>query len=246
MFKKTNKYKPIYKKFLRLKENVQNKNIQKFINFKRNKWRFFIKNLLKFNYRKKKYFNDFFFLPKFGVYRVYDNNKFVVQIYSGISKKKKYRFHMIQKQLFKHFYGGLSANYLKRLVKTTTKSSLKNSFISRMESRLDVILYRSHFSVSIRNARQLILHGHIYINDKIITSYSYFLRKSDRIRVKFTSRKHIQRNIKYSNYWPLPLSYLTINYRTLEIHYSNSTEDYAISIYYPFWLNSNNFINTHK
>ena len=53
MFKKTNKYKPIYKKFLRLKENVQNKNIQKFINFKRNKWRFFIKNLLKFNYRKK-------------------------------------------------------------------------------------------------------------------------------------------------------------------------------------------------
>lgn len=92
MFKKTNKYKPIYKKFLRLKENVQNKNIQKFINFKRNKWRFFIKNLLKFNYRKKKYFNDFFFLPKFGVYRVYDNNKFVVQIYSGISKKKSTDF----------------------------------------------------------------------------------------------------------------------------------------------------------
>ena len=151
---------------------------------------------------------------------------------------------MMQRQLFKLFYGGLSAKYLKTLFKTSIKSNIKNDFISKMESRLDVILYRSHFSVSIRNARQLILHGHIYINNKIMTSYSYLLKKSDRIGVKTTIRKHIQQNIMFSNYWPLPLSYLTINYRTLEIYYSNSPKEYPTSIYYPFWLDSNNIIKS--
>jgi len=243
MLKTNNKYKPIYKKFLRLKENIQNKNLRKFLNFKRNKWQNFIKRLVKFNYRKKKYYNDFFFLPKFGVYRMYDTNKYLLQYSSGISKKKKYRFYLVQKQLFNYFYGGLPNSYIKNLVKTSFKSSVKNTFTNSLESRLDTILYRSNFAISIRNARQLVRHKHIQVNGTLITNYSYTMKKGDLLKVNLHSIPLIKHNIIYSNSWPIPLSYLTINYRTLEVCYNDNTENYHTSLYYPFCLNTNNLTN---
>ena len=51
--KKFNKYKPLFKKFVKLNENVQNKPLNKFLKFKKVKWQLFIKNLIKYNYKKK-------------------------------------------------------------------------------------------------------------------------------------------------------------------------------------------------
>ena len=49
-------------------------------------------------------------------------------------------------------------------------------FIELFEQRLDVIIYRSHFVASITEARQLILHKNVKVNNKIVTKNSYILK----------------------------------------------------------------------
>ena len=54
-------------------------------------------------------------------------------------------------------------------------------FIRQLETRLDTALFRSHFSYSFKNARQLISHKKVYVNNKIVQYNSYSLKKGDLI-----------------------------------------------------------------
>jgi ribosomal protein S4 len=76
---------------------------------------------------------------------------------------------------------------LKKLVKSTL-SEFKNEnshatilFIEKLETRLDVALYRTYFSYSFNHARQLISHKKVYVNNKIVQHNSYLLKKGDLI-----------------------------------------------------------------
>ena len=77
--------------------------------------------------------------------------------------------------------------YLKEIVKSTIKEFKKlnkqatSLFIEKLETRLDTALYRTHFSYSFNNARQLISHKKVYVNNKIIPYNSYLLKKGDLI-----------------------------------------------------------------
>mgnify|MGYP000332813108 CR=1 FL=1 len=77
--------------------------------------------------------------------------------------------------------------YLKKLVKGTLKEFKSSNvlpttlFIKKLETRLDTALYRTHFSYSFSNARQLISHKKVYVNGKIIQHNSYLLKKGDLI-----------------------------------------------------------------
>ena len=94
---------------------------------------------------------------------------------------------MQNKQRLSFFYGRLRKGSLKKLVKSTLKEfkSLKMHatilFIQKLETRLDTALYRTHFSYSFKNARQLISHKKIYVNNKIVQYNSYVLKKGDLI-----------------------------------------------------------------
>lgn len=99
------------------------------------------------------------------------------------------------------FHGGLS----RPSVKTLTKIALKNKFrkvsslfLEFFECRLDTVLYRSKFAFSVRNARQLILHGKILVNNKLIKTKSYVLKPGDIITIPFMNFKLIKTNIKRS------------------------------------------------
>jgi ribosomal protein S4 len=54
-------------------------------------------------------------------------------------------------------------------------------FIEKLETRLDTALYRTYFSYSFNNARQLISHKKVYVNNKIVQHNSYLLKKGDLI-----------------------------------------------------------------
>jgi ribosomal protein S4 len=51
--------------------------------------------------------------------------------------------------------------------------------IEKLETRLDTALYRTYFSYSFNNARQLIAHKKVYVNNKIVPYNSYLLKKGD-------------------------------------------------------------------
>ena len=59
-----------------------------------------------------------------------------------------------------------------------------------LERRLDNTVYRAGFSTSRRQARQLVNHGHILVNDRKVDIPSYQVKPGDSISVKDSSRKN--------------------------------------------------------
>lgn len=238
---KTKRYKPLYKKFIRLKVNPTNSN--KIFNFKKKKWKTFLGSLKRANK----------FYTRFKPYTHYNHSasKFASQ---GNSYKKKFRNNLIAKKVFNYFYGGLMKKYLKtemaRIYKSKEFRDPMLTCIEFFESRLDSVLYRSGFCYSIKNARQLIAHKHIRVNDRIERNKSYILKQGDLIRIDSKSVALIRDNLKKQlnnksdRIWPIPPNYLTINYNTLEIIFGD-IKNYNFSISFPFRLDVHSIITDY-
>ena len=56
-----------------------------------------------------------------------------------------------------------------------------------LETRLDNVLFRAGFSVTRRQSRQLVGHGHLLVNDKKVDIPSYILKEGDVIKVRAKS-----------------------------------------------------------
>lgn len=54
-----------------------------------------------------------------------------------------------------------------------------------LERRLQTRIYRQNLVRSIKQARQFITHNHIMVNDKLITSPSYIVKKAEESLIKF-------------------------------------------------------------
>ena len=63
------------------------------------------------------------------------------------------------------------------------------NLLQLLESRLDNTGFRLGLGVSRTQARQLVLHRHILVNEKIVNIPSYLLKKGDIVQVKEKSRK---------------------------------------------------------
>ena len=111
------------------------------------------------------------------------------------------------------------------------------SFLSLIEKRLDVILYRSHFVPSVRNAQQLIIHKHVKVNSNIITNKSFTLKQGDIIEINEKVIPLIIANTRIAFIWPLPPKYLSINYKTFEIIFHGKIEHQSLSNLFPFFPN---------
>jgi len=53
-----------------------------------------------------------------------------------------------------------------------------------LERRLDNVLFMLGFSLSRAQARQLITHGHVRVNDRKVTIPSYLVKEGDLIRLR--------------------------------------------------------------
>lgn len=233
------KNKPFYKQFLKLRSNVQNR--IKIFKFKKQKW----KGLQTSNLRQLKFFRRYKLKDQFSIKSI----KFASR---GNSYQKKFRNNLKDRKIFNLFYGGLKKQYLKTHINRIKKKvhhklkfqDYRKNTLKFFESRLDTVLYRSKFSHSIKNARQLILHGHIIVNGMVVKSSSYVLKQNDSIEVakNAKSRTLVRNNIDRSNFWPIPPSYLQINYNTFQIIMGISNE-FAILPAFSHYLNVNSVIS---
>lgn len=67
-----------------------------------------------------------------------------------------------------------------------------------LEARLDCVVYRLGFASTIPAARQIINHGHVLVNNRLVDIASFVCRKGDVISVrdKAKSRKLIEDNFQ--------------------------------------------------
>ena len=119
---------------------------------------------------------------------------------SDIGKKlTEYGIRLEEKQKLKFNYG-LTEGQLFRYIKEARRRKGITGLIllQLLEMRLDTICYTLGFASSIAQARQLVNHGHIVINNKVINIPSFQCRLNDTISIKEknTSKNLILNNIK--------------------------------------------------
>ena len=109
----------------------------------------------------------------------------------GPKKMSDYGLQLLEKQKIKAYYGVLERQFV-RYYENATKSSdvTGHALLKALECRLDNIVYRLGLGRSIRQARQLVNHGHIQVNGKKVDIPSYGLKAGDIVSVREKSRKN--------------------------------------------------------
>lgn len=95
-----------------------------------------------------------------------------------------------EKQKLKRIYGVLERqfrNYYKKAAQK--KGATGENLLQLLEQRLDNVVYRMGFGVTRAEARQLVSHGAILVNDKRVTIASFQVKPEDQVSVKESARK---------------------------------------------------------
>jgi len=114
---------------------------------------------------------------------------------NGQSREKRrlssYGIQFLEKQRLKCYYEVMEKQF-RRYVKQAIKDSemTGNSLINKLECRLDNMVYRMDFGNSIRQARQMVTHGHVEVNGKKVDIPSFSVSVGDVISLKEKSRKN--------------------------------------------------------
>ena len=93
-------------------------------------------------------------------------------------QKAKYTYGLFERQ-FKRFF----ADAEKQVGITG------DNLVVLLERRLDNVIYKLGFADSRSQARQLVLHGHILVNDQKVNMPSYLVNKGDVIKWREGSKK---------------------------------------------------------
>lgn len=106
-------------------------------------------------------------------------------------KLSDYGLQLLEKQRLRAYYGVLEKQF-RRYVKKAMKSSeiTGNALVVSLECRLDNMVYRMGFANSIRQARQMVSHGHMLVNGQKIDIPSYEVKVNDEISLREKSRKN--------------------------------------------------------
>jgi len=114
-------------------------------------------------------------------------------------KATEYGIRLTEKQKLKFNYG-LTEKQLFRYVKEARRRKGVTGLIllQLLEMRLDTLCFTLGFAKSIAQARQLVNHGHITVNKKVVNIPSFQCQLSDVISVKekTTSKNLVTNNLK--------------------------------------------------
>jgi len=101
----------------------------------------------------------------------------------GIKRTKKptdYGIQLRAKQKAKRIFGIQETQFKNYFLKAKTLKGLVGDVLMNLiQKRLDNVLYESGLSLSRSHAKQLISHGHVLVNDKMMNIPSYSVKKKD-------------------------------------------------------------------
>ena len=138
----------------------------------------------------------------------------------GKSRQKisDYGVQMREKQKLKRIYGLLERQFRVFFSRAVKKRGVTGeTLIQLLERRLDNVVYRLLFSSTRREARQMVGHGLIYVNDKLVNIPSYLVRPNDKITVrkKEATQNRVKASLEKWQDLPVP-EWLSLDRKTLE------------------------------
>ena len=109
---------------------------------------------------------------------------------SARRKVSEYSLQLKEKQRVRYIYGVLERQFKKHFAEAERRPGLTGeNFLRILEMRLDNVVYRLGFADSRRQARQLVLHGHITVNGRVASVPSYQVKVGDVVSWKEGSSK---------------------------------------------------------
>ena len=112
----------------------------------------------------------------------------------GKAKKGKpsdYGTQLEAKQKLKFYYGNMNERQFRNVFRKALqkRGNTTENFIGLLERRLDTVIYRAKFAITIFAARQLINHGHVKVNGKRVNISSCLINEKDTIEVRDKSKE---------------------------------------------------------
>jgi len=105
-------------------------------------------------------------------------------------KYSDYRVQLREKQKVKRIYGLLEKQFRGYYYRAERQKGITGTnLLILLESRLDNIVYRMGFSSSRNQARQMVMHNHLIVNNREVNIPSYQVKPGDVVEVKEKSRK---------------------------------------------------------
>jgi small subunit ribosomal protein S4 len=122
-------------------------------------------------------------------------------------KRSEYAIRLEEKQKLRFNYG-LSEKQLRRYVQKARRASGSTGLVllQLLEMRLDNTVFRMGMAPTIPSARQLVNHGHVTVNGKVVDIASYNCRPGEEVaaRQRDASRKLVEANLQYPGLSNLP------------------------------------------
>ena len=108
-------------------------------------------------------------------------------------KTSDYGTQLAAKQKLKFYYGNMNERQFRNVFRKALKKkgNTTENFIGFLERRLDMVIYRAKFAITVFSARQLINHGHIKVNGKKVNISSCLVSEKDTIELKDKSKELI-------------------------------------------------------
>src|SRR5690606_25304153 len=107
----------------------------------------------------------------------------------GRRRQSEYAVHLREKQKLRRMYGVLERQFRRYYVQAAkTRGVTGETLLTILESRLDNVVYRLGFAGSRAAARQLVMHGHILVNNRKVDIPSAQVKAGDTVTLREKSR----------------------------------------------------------
>jgi small subunit ribosomal protein S4 len=107
------------------------------------------------------------------------------------AKLSDFGLQLRAKQKLKGYYGDLTEKQFRRIFADADrlKGDTGENLIGMLERRLDAVVYRAKFVMTVFAARQFVNHGHVLVNGKSVNIPSYRVKEGDVISVRDKSKQ---------------------------------------------------------
>ena len=107
-------------------------------------------------------------------------------------KFSEYAIQLREKQKIKRSYGLMEGQFRRVFTKSARMRGVTGeNMLSLLERRLDNVVYRMGFASSRMQARQLIQHNHVLVNDSLVNISSFVVNEGSAIEVKSKFKENL-------------------------------------------------------
>lgn len=101
---------------------------------------------------------------------------------SSFKRTSEYGKQLQEKQKLKQMYGMREKQFRRFYAQANRMQGVPgDNLLSLLERRLDSVLFRLKLAVTCTQARQMIVHGHVLVNNHRVTSPSYLVEIGDNV-----------------------------------------------------------------